>query len=112
MHLSIGWIFLLGGIAGLLKSLRAKTYSWGNTDGNISEEELRKTETPMTPRLRLLAIVTGIALILGGMWKIQHDHWWNPFLGHPTNRQLTPQERDDDNRAISRNNVPSSLRFN
>lgn len=95
MPLSIGWIFLLGGVAGLIQSLRANAYVWGDST------------VPMTGRLRLLAIATGVALVLGGAWKIQHDHWWNPFLGHPTDRQLTPRERDDLNGAISENIMPS-----
>jgi len=103
MHLSIGWIFLLGGLAGVIQNMRAKTFSWANTDGNMSREDVRKYERPMTPRLRMLAISICLVVALGGVWKIQHDHWWNPFLGHPTNRQLTPHEREDDNKAISMN---------
>ncbi len=101
MHLSIGWIFLLGGIAGIVNNARAKTITWANTlDINMTEEEIRRSERPMTSKRRFVVLCFCFALAIFGAWKIQRDRWWNPFLGHPTNRQLTPQELKDDG-AIS-----------
>ena len=99
--LSMGWIFLLAGVIGVMQNLRATHFSWINDDGNLSHEQRSKFQTPMTPKLRILAISICLALMAGGVWKIQHDHWWNPFLGHPTDRQLSPAERHAADGAVS-----------
>src|SRR5437763_1902805 len=109
-HISFGWWLLVGGLWGAIANLSAKTVNFTNLDGNASEEEVRKADRPMTLRLRIAIISSCLALAILGAWKIQRDHWWNPFLGHPTSQQLTPQERDD-NRVVSLNNAPSPLRF-
>lgn len=110
-HISFGWWLLVGGLWGALANLRAKTVNFTNLDGNVSAEEMQKADRPMTSRLRVAIVTSCFTLAILGAWKIQRDHWWNPFLGHPTNRQLTPQKPDDDNHAVSLNNVPSPLRF-
>jgi hypothetical protein len=101
MHLSIGWIFLLGGIAGIVNNARAKTIAWANTlDVNMTDEQIRESEKLMTPKRRFVVLSFCFALAIFGAWKIQRDHCWNPFLGRPSNRQLTPQELKNDG-AIS-----------
>ncbi|HEY0307569.1 MAG TPA: hypothetical protein VGB94_05370 [Acidobacteriaceae bacterium] len=113
MHLSIGWIFLLGGIAGLIRNARAKSITWANTvDINMTPDEIRQSEVPMTPKRRLIALTLCLALAIFGAWKIQRDHWWNPFLGHPSDRQVSPQREKDDG-AMSRNEfiAPNSIHY-
>jgi hypothetical protein len=95
-HISFGWWLLIGGLWGALANLRAKTVNFTNLDGNVSEKEMREADQPVTPKLRMVIVSSCFALAILGAWKIQHDHWWNPFLGHPTDRKLSPLELQSD----------------
>jgi hypothetical protein len=45
---SSGWVYLIGGLAGIVTVLRSKKFSWKNYEFLASEED-RKEEVPMTP---------------------------------------------------------------
>src|SRR5882757_1545396 len=102
---------MVGGLGGVFANLRSKFVNFMKLDGNVSAQVMQEADRPIKSRLRVAIVTSCFTLAILGAWKIQRDHWWNPFLGHLTNRQLTPQERDDDNHAVSLNNVPSPLRF-
>jgi hypothetical protein len=78
LPISPGWIFLIGGIAGMVTVTRAKMFSWKNYEFLASEEDL-KQEVPMTVTRRwiLMAICFGLA-VYGGT-RVQQDRDWNPF---------------------------------
>jgi hypothetical protein len=78
LQVSAGWVFLIGGIAGMVTVIRAKTFSWKNYEFLTSEED-RKQEVPMTIARRwiLIAICVGLA-IYGGI-RVQQDRDWNPL---------------------------------
>jgi hypothetical protein len=78
LPISPGWVFLIGGIAGVVTVIRAKTFSWKNYEFLTSEEDL-KQEVPMTMARRgvLIAICLGLA-VYGGT-RVQRDRDWNPF---------------------------------
>lgn len=81
MHVSFGWIFLLGGIAGTVTVLRARSVAdlenWPNS-------EAKKSRTPMSRRVRLLVLVLNLLLAVGGAAVIQKQHNWNPFAPCPS----------------------------
>jgi hypothetical protein len=78
LTISPGWIFLGGGIAGMVTVIRAKTFSWRNYEFLPSEED-RKREVPITMVRRLLLLAVCVGLVLYGLSRIQQDHDWNPF---------------------------------
>jgi hypothetical protein len=63
----------------MVNMTRAKTVSWLNTDGNISSEELRASQIPVTRTKRILLLILCALLVIGGAVDIQRKHNWNPF---------------------------------
>jgi hypothetical protein len=79
-----GWVFLIGGIAGVVRVWTAQTFSWA--DPEFSSEEDRRREVPMTPLRRWILIAVCIGFTGFGVTRIQLDHDWNLFHSntHPT----------------------------
>jgi len=86
LPISAGWVFFLGGILGIVSVLRAKTFSWSNSEFLTTEED-RKQEVPMTPLKRW--ILVGVCILIGayGAIQLKRDHAWNPF---PSGRGTPP----------------------
>ena len=79
LPISPGWVFLLGGVAGIVTCSLSKTFSWSNYEFLRTEEE-RRTETPMTRFQRLMIIAVCTLIALYGAYRIQRDHNWNPLV--------------------------------
>jgi len=80
MHISAGWLWLLGGVLGALRNATAKRYYKSDFNGEfLSTEEDRKTEVPMTPMKRWAIVAACVVIALVGIWLIQRDGNWNPF---------------------------------
>ncbi len=47
LQISDNWVFLVGGVIGIICVLGAKTFSWSNSEFLATEED-RKQEIPMT----------------------------------------------------------------
>jgi hypothetical protein len=95
MNITPGWLFFAGGLVGLVNVSRAKTVSWLNTDGNISSEELKASQVPVTRIKRILLLILCALLVIGGALDIQRKHNWNPFNPCKTCSHA------DDNKAVS-----------
>ena len=80
LPISASWVFFLGGILGIVAVLRAKNFSWSNSEFLPTEED-RKQEVPMTPFRRW--ILVGVCLLISayGAIQLQRGHAWNPFAG-------------------------------
>jgi hypothetical protein len=78
LPISSGWVFLLGGVSGIVTCSISKTFSWSNYEFVRTEED-RKAETPMTPLKRSIIIGVCVLIALYGAYRIQHDQNWNPF---------------------------------
>jgi hypothetical protein len=78
LPISAGWVFLIGGIAGIVTVIRAKTFSWKNYEFLTSEED-RKQEVPMTMVRRWILIAICVGLAAYGGARVQQDRDWNPF---------------------------------
>ena len=83
---SSGWVYLIGGLAGIVTVSCSKKFSWKNYEFLKSEDDL-KEEVPMTPLKRLILI--GICVLIGayGAMEVQRDHGWNPFSAKATQHQ-------------------------
>lgn len=82
MFVSVGWFCLVGGVWGAVKIARAKKLyrsDFKNLEGVITEED-RKTEVTLTPLQRWAIVVCCAGLAAIGLFVIEHDHNWNPFL--------------------------------
>jgi len=80
MYLSMGWIFFGGGIAGLIAACRSD-FSFWNRDSAVGNPETDKK--PVSSKMRLLAILINLLLIVLGALVIQRQHNWNPFQKCP-----------------------------
>jgi hypothetical protein len=78
LPISPGWVFLIGGIAGVVTVTRAKTFSWKNYEFLTSEEDL-KQKVPMTMARRWVLIAFCLGLAVYGGTRVQQDRDWNPF---------------------------------
>jgi hypothetical protein len=76
--ISAAWVFLLGGILGVISVLLAKNFSWSNSEFLANEED-RKQEVPMTPLRRWILVGICISVSAYGAVQLQRDHAWNPF---------------------------------
>lgn len=83
MGLSVGWLLLLGGALGVVRVLRAKTFSWANEVDTVVTEEDRKRETAITPIRRWILVAICLLLAIVGAILIQRQHNWNPFVSCP-----------------------------
>jgi hypothetical protein len=78
LRISAGWVFFIGGAAGIVTVIRAKTFSWKNYDFLTSEQD-RKEELPMTPARRWILVAICVGLAIYGGARIHQDRDWNPF---------------------------------
>jgi hypothetical protein len=69
LPISPGWVFLIGGIAGMVTVIRARMFSWKNYEFLTSEEDLRQ-EVPMTSAKRWLLIVLCFGLAVYGGTRV------------------------------------------
>lgn len=77
MGLSAGWLLLLGGCLGAVRTSTAKTFSWANdVDIHIANEE---REHPMTRGKRSVLVILCLTAAIIGAVMIQRRHEWNPF---------------------------------
>jgi hypothetical protein len=83
---SAGWVYLIGGLIGIVTVSLAKKFSWKNYEFLASEED-RKEAVPMTPLRRLILI--GICVLIGayGAIEVQRDHGWNAFAARAIQHQ-------------------------
>jgi len=79
MTITPGWLFFAGGLIGFVNVIRAKTVSWLSTEGNISPEELRASQIPLTRARRVLLLILCMLLVIVGAFDIHRKHNWNPF---------------------------------
>ena len=79
MNFSLGWIFFLGGIAGFIRILRAKSLPEfsPNYDRKVNQDEA--TRAPMVLWVKLLLLGMNLLLVAGGAVAISRKHDWNPF---------------------------------
>ena len=81
MNISVGWLFLFGGLLGAYRCATAKKFyksDFANQEGVIAEEDY-KTEVPMTQKQRWAFVAICILIAIIGSIFIQRDHSWNPF---------------------------------
>ena len=78
LPISIGWIYLVGGVVGLLTVLLAKSFSWKNYEFLTSEEDKRR-EVLMTPLRRWILAGICSGFVIYGATQVQRDHDWKPF---------------------------------
>jgi hypothetical protein len=78
LPISPGWVFLDGGISGIITASFSKTFSWSNFEFLRTAEE-RKAETPMTSFQRSMIIGVCMLIALYGAYRIQQDKNWKPF---------------------------------
>jgi hypothetical protein len=83
---SSGWVYLIGGLAGIVTVLRSKKFSWKNYEFLASEED-RNEEVPMTPIKRLILISICVLIGAYGAIEVQRDHGWNAFSARATQHQ-------------------------
>jgi hypothetical protein len=86
LQISGNWLFFIGGVVGIVSVLRAKTFSWSNSEFLATEED-RKQEVPMTPLRRWILVGICVLISAYGAIQLQRDHAWNPF---PAGRGATP----------------------
>ncbi len=80
LPISAGWVFFIGGVLGIVTVLRAKNFSWKNSEFLTTEED-RKQEVPMTPLRRWILVGICVLISAYGAVQLQRDHAWNPFPG-------------------------------
>jgi hypothetical protein len=78
LPISGNWVFFVGGIIGVISVLRAKKYSWSNSEFLKTQEE-RDAEGPMTMRKRLILLAVCALICSYGAIQLQREHAWNPF---------------------------------
>ncbi len=83
---SAGWVYLIGGLIGIVTVSLAKKFSWKNYEFLASEED-RKEAVPMTPLRRLILISICVLIAAYGATEVQRDHGWNAFATRGVERQ-------------------------
>ena len=78
LPISGNWIFFIGGIVGVISVLRAKKFSWSNSEFLKTEEE-RDEDVPMTMRRRLILLAVCALICTYGAIQLQRERAWNPF---------------------------------
>ena len=86
LPISADWVFFLGGMLGIISILRAKNFSWSNSEF-LPTEEQRKKEVPMTPLKGWILVGVCVLISVFGAVQLQRDHAWNPF---PSGRGVPP----------------------
>jgi len=67
--LAAGWVFLVGGLLGVVSVSLAQDFRWSNFEFLESEEELRQHE-PMTWRKRLVLLIVCVLISAYGAWQL------------------------------------------
>ena len=78
LPISGNWVFFIGGIVGVISVLRAKKFSWSNSEFLKTEEE-RDEDVPMTMRRRLILLAVCALICTYGAIQLQRERAWNPF---------------------------------
>ena len=77
LPISGNWVFFIGGIVGVISVLRAKKFSWSNSE--FLTEEGRDEDVPMTMRRRLILLAVCALICTYGAIQLQRERAWNPF---------------------------------
>ena len=78
-RISSGWVFFIGGLFGVVAVLRAKMFSWKNSEFLNSEQD-RREEVPMTAFRRWVLVGVCILISLYGAAQLERDHAWHSSL--------------------------------
>ncbi len=69
LPLAAGWVFLVGGVLGIISVALAKDFKWSNGEFLETEEEVRQHE-PMTWRKRLMLLIVCVLVSAYGAWQL------------------------------------------
>jgi hypothetical protein len=72
LPISGNWVFFIGGIVGVISVLRAKKFSWSNSEFLKTEEE-RDEDVPMTMRRRLILLAVCALICTYGANQLQRE---------------------------------------
>ncbi len=78
LPISGDWVFFIGGIIGVISVLRAKKFSWSNSEFLETDEE-RDEAVPMTMLRRIILLSVCALICTYGAIRLQREHAWNPF---------------------------------
>ena len=83
MHLSVGWVLFLGGVAGFIKVFRAVNLADVGIGDKPKDRSLPKSRR-MTRQTRLLLLALNLLFVIWGAVWIHRNHNWDPFKPCPS----------------------------